>query len=568
MREQPLLHRYAGPRHSHSLPCAQVEALQSLLKLGASVAHADKRGCTALHHAARSAVTDPAPCVLELLRAGAQVDARDERLRTPLVEACASGHAAAVRVLLEQRANVALADGSAVGCSHMAALHSHAACLALVLRHGATAHERDMLGRSPLFCALASGRVECVQLLLAAGAGDETYDLRLPLPPPATPREEGAGAGVGAGAGASAGPTVVGDAVGTMPRRVAAGPPPTGSASVRAPSPLPQPSTSRGRLPAAAWAALPYLPARCTALHVAAVAGNADAIPLLLSRVHLVPRQLAATDARGDTALVSAVRLGRGESLAALLQAGATTAAVSLPHGRTLLHLAAEAPPHLTGGAVVAQLVSLGVSLAAREHVRGQTALYLAAACNNEVCVREMLDRGASVHVRDDQGWTPLHGAARAGALRVVRMLVAAGARTDAADGVGRTPLHVANEHGQEAVIEFLLMRSGGTHGPGGSGGAGDGGGGAGGSGEGGSASRGGSFTQIGGGNDAHASGDESDRGGSMLPAPARLRPSAARAVAVRGRPPLPGGSGSLLSGDGEQALLLRTAASAQSLKR
>lgn len=83
---------------------------------------------------------------------------------TPLFAAAASGHATAVRALLQCGARDALAV-------HVAARLGHSAALEALLEGGCAADgERDELGRAPLHVAAAAGQTTCARQLLRYGA--------------------------------------------------------------------------------------------------------------------------------------------------------------------------------------------------------------------------------------------------------------------------------------------------------------------------------------------------------------------------------------------------------------
>jgi hypothetical protein len=73
-----------------------------------------------------------------------------------------------------------------------------------------------------------------------------------------------------------------------------------------------------------------------------------------------------------------------------------------------------------------------------------------------------LLDRGASVDVRDSRGATPLQGAVVLGDLRLVDLLLEHGADPNAADDVGRTALLYAGVY-RFAAIEDRLLAAGAT---------------------------------------------------------------------------------------------------------
>lgn len=71
-----------------------------------------------------------------------------------------------------------------------------------------------------------------------------------------------------------------------------------------------------------------------------------------------------------------------------------------------------------------------------------------------------LLASGANVHVRDPDGNTPLHLAARGGDAEVCEWLIASGADLLAANGDGSTPLHLAAAAGQ-VVPSMVLIAAG-----------------------------------------------------------------------------------------------------------
>ncbi|EWC44643.1 hypothetical protein DRE_06632 [Drechslerella stenobrocha 248] len=81
------------------------------------------------------------------------------------------------------------------------------------------------------------------------------------------------------------------------------------------------------------------------------------------------------------------------------------------------------------------------------------------AACENghEDSVRILLQRGASVNVKDEDGKTPLHLAAADGSEGIVRMLIQSGANVNAFDDEGDSPLHLAADNGRSNVAALLL---------------------------------------------------------------------------------------------------------------
>ncbi|KID94902.1 Ankyrin repeat-containing domain protein, partial [Metarhizium majus ARSEF 297] len=69
--------------------------------------------------------------------------------------------------------------------------------------------------------------------------------------------------------------------------------------------------------------------------------------------------------------------------------------------------------------------------------------------------VLDLVDKGAKVDSKDDQGHTPLSRAAAFGGAAVVKLLLEKFADIEAKDNSGRTPLSWAAANGHEAVIKL-----------------------------------------------------------------------------------------------------------------
>ena len=93
---------------------------------------------------------------------------------------------------------------------------------------------------------------------------------------------------------------------------------------------------------------------------------------------------------------------------------------------------------------------------------KGWTSLFEAVSPpSKEPAIAELLlAKGADVRVRDKNGQTPLHAAAKFGDEAHLRVLLdRGGAEIDARDPVGRTPLHVAADLGRVEAVTFLVSR-------------------------------------------------------------------------------------------------------------
>jgi ankyrin repeat protein len=88
---------------------------------------------------------------------------------------------------------------------------------------------------------------------------------------------------------------------------------------------------------------------------------------------------------------------------------------------------------------------------------------FLQAEQGNVDFVRLLVEQGADVAVRADNGWTPLHLASFCGCVEVARFLIEQGADATAPADDGRTPLSVAAEQGNVNVEVVRVLVGQGT---------------------------------------------------------------------------------------------------------
>lgn len=106
-------------------------------------------GETALHVAARCG---SAPDILTgLLAAGAHVNARDRRLRTPLHVAARRDGVENVSILLSAGADVNAGDDHQVSALHIASATGQVNIVKVLLEFGANVHAVNRSNRTPLF---------------------------------------------------------------------------------------------------------------------------------------------------------------------------------------------------------------------------------------------------------------------------------------------------------------------------------------------------------------------------------------------------------------------------------
>lgn len=90
------------------------------------------------------------------------------------------------------------------------------------------------------------------------------------------------------------------------------------------------------------------------------------------------------------------------------------------------------------------------------QDARGETPLFLAIEHGTEF-VSLLLDAGADVNSRNQEGETPLHQAAEDYDKQVAQLLIDHGANVDASNNFGQTPLHAAAMHGAFEVLDILV---------------------------------------------------------------------------------------------------------------
>ncbi|XP_068222418.1 transient receptor potential channel pyrexia-like isoform X3 [Palaemon carinicauda] len=129
-----------------------------------------------------------------------------------------------------------------------------------------------------------------------------------------------------------------------------------------------------------------------------------------------------------------------------------------------LLHEAVNAPSNCW--LMLRILIKAGVFVSATNE-RGATALHLAANKGHFKCVKELLELGAEVSQKDNDGCLPLHYAARNRSKRGIKTLqhlMKSGSSVDVPEKNGYTPLHIAALASNATAMKLLLKVSG-SHG-------------------------------------------------------------------------------------------------------
>ena len=193
-------------------------------------------------------------------------------------------------------------------------------------------------------------------------------------------------------------------------------------------------------------------------LHMALAAGNKPAVVALLE----AGASLAAVDCDGDTALHYAASQNdpQAELVHLLLKQGAS---VDVVNNREVTPLDMAVQAGIKAGVVA--LLEAGASLSAVDG-DGDTALHTAAFSRFDPqadLMHLLLKHGASVEVYNYRGVSPLHMALQAGNKPAVVALLEAGASLDTVDGDGDTALHDAavSQNDPQAELVHLLLKQG-----------------------------------------------------------------------------------------------------------
>ena len=188
--------------------------------------------------------------------------------------------------------------------------------------------------------------------------------------------------------------------------------------------------------------------------------------------------QGAAIDAKGDdgrTPLHYAAEANAREAAEVLLKNGADVNAKA-ENGVTPLHRAAEANASQVAGVLIQNeadvnaKVTLHASISPHytaildkvesddRNLADSTPLHAAAFANTCEVAEVLLQNGAAIDAKGDNGGTPLHNAAFANACEVAEVLLRNGAKVNAKDEGGDTPLHNAAFANACEVAEVLLQ--------------------------------------------------------------------------------------------------------------
>ena len=152
--------------------------------------------------------------------------------------------------------------------------------------------------------------------------------------------------------------------------------------------------------------------------------------------------------------IFEAAAAGRGDRLRQLIAADAMCARAVSPDGWTPLHLASAFGKAET----VTLLIEHGAHVHQISHnaMRNQPLHACISLNNSSDAVRALINAGANVNATQHGGYTPLLQAAAAGRKDVVVLLLENGARIDCRCDQGKSPADYARERGHEELAELL----------------------------------------------------------------------------------------------------------------
>jgi ankyrin repeat protein len=320
---------------------------------------------------------------------------------TPLTIASFYGHQAAVRLLIENKANVNAMNGSGTLPLHAACLSDDVRTIQLLLDGGADIDGINRDGIPVIHYAAARNSVEVVRLLINNRADPLIKD-------------------------------------------------PNGRTALHAAAVNDQ-KTTEVLIDVGIDIDAPDNEGN-TALHKAADDANEATVQILIDHgadVSLKNKQdETALSLAAGTSLLTAIPIVR-----LLIDRGADLRTRD-QEGRTALHWAATG----LSDAVARLLIDRGADLQTRDQ-RGRTVLHWAATSRYDAVAQLLIDRGADLQTRDQEGRTALHWAATSRSDAVAQLLIDRGADLQARDQQGNTPLHWALENGNIFMARMLIDR-------------------------------------------------------------------------------------------------------------
>lgn len=105
----------------------------------------------------------------------------------------------------------------------------------------------------------------------------------------------------------------------------------------------------------------------------------------------------------------------------------------------------------------VQDLIYRGVNVSEKDvEWGGRTPLHWAVTNGHYFVTKSLINAGASINARMNNGWTPLHCAVEAGHKKIAQLLLDSGSHPFASDRFNDTPFDVARIYKREEILEVL----------------------------------------------------------------------------------------------------------------
>lgn len=408
----------------------KVENVRSIFEMGADPSLVDNERRNSLHFAAYGGNIDIIDLILTKVP---NIESRTKKGHTPLMLAAYNGKLHAVRWLLEKGASATNECNRRWNSLHMAAEYGDTEIIDLLHSYLPNIELKTSDDYTPLMVAAGNGKLQAVEWFIEKGA-DVTREVErkwniLHL-------------------AAKTGNTDILDRIPTHSLSI-------DSKTSEGYTPL-MVAAGNGKLEAVKWFLEKGANVTCKSsrgwntLHFAAQSGNTNVIALI--HTHLL--SIESKTSEGYTPLIIAVSNGKLHAVEWFLEKGATTTCED-QRGRNMLHFAAEG-----GDTDLLDLFHERVpNIDSRSVIDDLTPLMVAAAHGKLQAVQWFLQKGATVSCVDNNGFNPLHFAAKSGDPDTIDLVLTCLRDIDFKTALGETPLIVAVRHGNLQGVKHLLKR-------------------------------------------------------------------------------------------------------------
>uniref|UniRef100_A0A7N6F6N4 Ankyrin 1, erythrocytic b n=1 Tax=Anabas testudineus TaxID=64144 RepID=A0A7N6F6N4_ANATE len=420
---------------------------QLLLNRGANVNFTPKNGITPLHIASRRGNV---MMVRLLLDRGAQIDAKTKDELTPLHCAARNGHVRIIEILLEHGAPIQAKTKNGLSPIHMAAQGDHMDCVRQLLQYNAEIDDITLDHLTPLHVAAHCGHHRMAKVLLDKGAKANARALN-GFTPLHIACKKNHMRSMDLLLKHSASLEAVTES-GLTPLHVAAF---MGHLNIV------KNLLQRGASPNASNVKVE------TPLHMASRAGHCEVAQFLLQNT----AQVDAKAKDDQTPLHCAARMGHKELVKLLLEHKANPDSATTA-GHTPLHISAR-EGHVQTIRILLDAGAQQIKMTKRGNAcyclcldcpcfslqNGYTPLHIAAKQNQMEVASCLLQNGASPNSESLQGITPLHLASQEGRPDMVALLISKQANVNLGNKNGLTPLHLVAQEGHVGIADTLVKQ-------------------------------------------------------------------------------------------------------------